>query len=176
MPLSGERYVDVDGVRTRCVEKGQGETVVLIHGGNFGSTTLADSADDWDLNFDTLATWCRVVAFDKLGQGYTDNPKTDDDYTMAAVVRHASATLEALGIGSAHLVGHSRGGYVACRLTVDRPDLVASCTIINSNTCGPGTGSNQRVFANAPRPALGRDCQRWAAEQYSYDVGCVTDA
>ena len=176
MPIEGAKFVDAEGVRTRYFDKGAGETVVLVHGGAFGSTTGACSADDWDLNFDGLAERFRVVAFDKLGQGYTGNPTTDDDYTMDAVVRHACATLRALGIEGAHLVGHSRGGYLVCRLTVDRPELVASCTIVDSNTCAPGIGRNELVFANMPRPALGAESQRWVLQKYSYSDDHVSDA
>ncbi len=176
MPISGQKFIDVDGVRTRYFERGSGETVVLVHGGAFGSTTGACSADDWDLNFDGLARWFRVFAIDKLGQGYTGNPKTDDDYTMHAAVHHAYATLRALGIEAAHLVGHSRGGYLVCRLTVDHPELVKSCTIVDSNTCAPGIGRNDFVFANMPRPALSAASQRWVVQKYSYSDDHVTDA
>ena len=175
MTMTGEKFVDVNGIRTRYFEKGEGEPVVLFHGGSFGSGTTALSAADWDLNFDGLAKWCRVFAVDKLGQGYTDNPKTDDDYTMDAVVEHAAGTLRALGLEGAHLVGHSRGGYMACRLTVDLPELVKSCIIVDSNSCAPGTGRNDFVFANMPLPALSAESQRWNLEKYSYDTGCVTD-
>ena len=112
MPISGEKFVDVGGVRTRYFERGSGEVVVLVHGGAFGSTTGACCADDWDLNFDGLARWFRVFAIDKLGQGYTDNPRTDDDYTMHAAVQHAYATLRALGIE-----GSASGGPFARRLS-----------------------------------------------------------
>ena len=176
MPISDAKFVDVGGVRTRYFERGSGETVVLVHGGAFGSTTGACCADDWDLNFDGLAQRFRVFAIDKLGQGYTDNPRTDDDYTMHAVVQHAYATLRALGIEGAHLVGHSRGGYLVCRLTVEHPELVKTCTIVDSNTCAPGTGRNDFVFANMPKPALSAESQRWVVEKYSYSGDHVTDA
>jgi pimeloyl-ACP methyl ester carboxylesterase len=84
--------------------------------------------------------------------------------------------LRALGIANAHLIGHSRGGYVTCRMTVDYPELAATCTIINSNTCAPGTGRNEYVFANNPEPALSRAGQRWVLEKYSYDPAHVTEA
>ena len=176
MPISGEKFVDVGGVRTRYFERGSGEIVVLVHGGAFGSTTGACCADDWDLNFDGLARWFRVFAIDKLGQGYTDNPRTDDDYTMHAAVQHAYATLRALGIEGAHLVGHSRGGYLVCRLTVEHPELVQSCTIVDSNTCAPGTGRNDFVFANMPKPALSAESQRWVVQKYSYSDDHISDA
>jgi pimeloyl-ACP methyl ester carboxylesterase len=84
-----EKFIDVNGIRTRYFEKGAGPIVVLFHGGHFGSHDAADCAEDWNLNFDGLAQWFHVYAVDKIGQGYTDNPKRDEDYTMATVVQHA---------------------------------------------------------------------------------------
>ena len=175
MALDGEKFIDVDGVRTRYVDRGTGDTIVLFHGGNFGSTGRADATDDWGGTIDDIAKWGRVVAIDKLGQGYTENPKKDDDYTMAAVVKHAYQTLRALSIESAHLVGHSRGGYLTCRLTVDYPEIAKSCVIVSSNTCAPGTGGNEKAFANQPKPSLTAESQRWVLEHYSYSPDCVTD-
>jgi len=175
MSMKGEKFVDVGGVRTRYVEKGDGDIVVLFHGGNFGAATSADAIEDWGRTIDDLAQWSHVFAIDKLGQGYTGNPKTDDDYTMDAVVKHAHQTLRTLGIEGAHLIGHSRGGYLTCRLTVDYPELVKSCIIVDSNTCAPGTGTNEVVFANRPGDALSRESQRWVLEKYSYSADCVTE-
>ena len=175
MALDGEKFIDVDGVRTRYVDRGTGDTIVLFHGGNFGSTGSADATDDWGGTIDDIAKWGRVVAIDKLGQGYTENPKSDDDYSMAAVVKHAYQTLRALSIESVHLVGHSRGGYLTCRLTVDYPEIAKSCVIVSSNTCAPGTGGNEKAFANQPKPSLTAESQRWVLEHYSYSPDCVTD-
>ena len=175
MSMEGEKFVDVGGVRTRYVEKGDGDIVVLFHGGNFGAATSADAIEDWGRTIDDLAQWSHVFAIDKLGQGYTGNPKTDDDYTMDAVVKHAHQTLRTLSIEGAHLIGHSRGGYLTCRLTVDYPELVKSCIIVDSNTCAPGTGTNEVVFANRPGDALSRESQRWVLEKYSYSADCVTE-
>jgi hypothetical protein len=35
--LSNERFVDVSGIRTRYFEKGNGEPIVLLHAGYFGT-------------------------------------------------------------------------------------------------------------------------------------------
>ena len=41
--LMGEgRFIDVDGVRTRYFEAGQGQPLVLIHGGQWPATASAD--------------------------------------------------------------------------------------------------------------------------------------
>jgi hypothetical protein len=34
--MTGEKYIDVDGIKTRYFEKGSGPVVVLFHGGHFG--------------------------------------------------------------------------------------------------------------------------------------------
>jgi 2-hydroxy-6-oxonona-2,4-dienedioate hydrolase len=52
-----------------------------FHGSHLGTNDACESALDWELNFDRLAEWFRVIAVDKLGQGHTDNPKRDEDYT-----------------------------------------------------------------------------------------------
>ena len=62
---------------------------------------------------------------------------------MAASVRHFAGFLKALGGGPFNLVGHSRGGYVVARTTLDYPRLVESCVLIDSNTASPGPGRNE---------------------------------
>ena len=175
MPMNERKFIDVDGITTCYYEQGEGPILVLFHGGNFGSNDAADCALDWALNFDGLSKKYHVFAIDKIGQGYTANPKNDGDYTMAEVVRHACATLDALQIQNAHLAGHSRGGYLTCRMTMDRPDLVKTCTIIDSNSCAPGIGLNEIVLANPPEPRLTVESQRWVLEHYSYGIGHVTN-
>src|SRR5262245_28819634 len=94
--------------RSVIFEKGSGLLVVLFHGGHFGSRDAADCAEDWSLNFDGLAERFHVFAVDKIGQGFTDNPKRDKDYTIAAVLQHAYGLLRTLGLRNVHPVGHSR--------------------------------------------------------------------
>ena len=50
--MTGEKYIDVDGIKTRYFDKGSGPVVVLFHGGHFGFHDAADCAEDWSLNFD----------------------------------------------------------------------------------------------------------------------------
>ena len=174
MPLTDPRYVDVDGIRTRYFEKGEGEPMVLVHGGHMG-TFAADLADDWDLNFDALSRHYRVYALDKLGMGFTDNPKTDDGYTIQAQTDHVSRFMETLGIGPAHLCGHSRGGYLVTRLALQHPEQCRSCIIVDSGTLSPGAGRNEIVHADPPLPLRSRECHRWVFERYSYSPTCVTE-
>lgn len=174
MQMPEGRWIDVDGVRTRYFEAGAGDPLVFIYGGNFGTRDSASNAYTWNLQLAPLGQRYRAIAFDKLGQGETGNPK-DDDYTMQAVVRHAAAFLRALNLPPVHLVGHSRGGYAATRLALDHPDLVRSLTIVNSGSLGPGVGTNEVVLSRPPHPRGSRECVRWVYENYSYSKAVVTE-
>lgn len=175
MVMIDEKFIDVAGVRTRYFERGEGHPLVLFHGGEFGYKPSADCAEDWGLNFDGLSKWFHVYAVDKLGQGYTDNPKRDEDYTMDAVVQHAHGFLRAMGLEDVSVAGHSRGGYLVARLALERPELIRNCIIVASGTLGPGVSRNSVVFANPPEPVGGRDCQRWVLERYSYSHDHITE-
>ncbi len=129
--MENAKFVILDGVRTRYFEAGKGDNLVLIHGGKFGTFY---SAYHWSLNFHELSKHFHVYAFDKLGMGDTDNPKSDADYTMAAVIEHTLAFVRTLGIKNATLAGHSRGALPAARIAVDHPELVKSLVIFDSNT------------------------------------------
>jgi pimeloyl-ACP methyl ester carboxylesterase len=134
LDLACIRFVEAGGIPTRVYEAGAGEPLVLIHGGLFGSLY---SLDAWSLNLPTLAGRFRVVAFDKVGQGHSGNPAADGRYVFESVVAHAAALLDALALGPAHLVGHSMGALLATRLCLDRPELVRTVTIVDSNTLAP---------------------------------------
>ena len=129
--MNNAKFITLDGIKTRYFEAGQGDDLVLIHGGKYGTFY---SAYHWSLNFHELSKHFHVYAFDKLGMGDTDNPKSDADYTMAAVIEHAWAFVKALGIKNATFAGHSRGALPAARIAVDHPELVKALVIFDSNT------------------------------------------
>ncbi|MBI4493999.1 MAG: alpha/beta hydrolase [Chloroflexi bacterium] len=144
------KFVDVAGIRTRYVELGAGEPLVLVHGGQLGSLYCLDA---WGLNLEGLARHHHVYAFDKLGQGYTDGPRTEAEYTMDAIVQHAHGFLQALGVERAHLVGHSRGAYVATRLEMEHPGLAKSLILVDSTSIVAGgipTPFYERIAESSP--------------------------
>jgi 2-hydroxy-6-oxonona-2,4-dienedioate hydrolase len=128
--MGPEKFITIEGIRTRYFEGGQGKQLVLVHGGQWPATS---SAEGWAPIFDHLAVHFHVYAFDKLGMGYTDNPKRDEDWSMQAVSRHAIGFVEAMGVGDAVICGHSRGALPAARILVERPDLVSHFVVLDSN-------------------------------------------
>jgi len=165
-----EKWIDVASVRTRFLEAGAGEPIVFLHGGHAGDSSGSESAEVWNLNYSALARGYRCIALDRLGQGKTDNPLKDSDYTMAASVDHAIAFVQALNTGPVHIVGHSRGGHVAIQVTLKAPDFVRSCTAVSTNTAAPGYGRNAFVFAPCTHPPLSLERMRYVLENYSYQT------
>jgi 2-hydroxy-6-oxonona-2,4-dienedioate hydrolase len=173
--LPPARLIDVDGVSTSYHRAGAGEPIVFIYGGNFGTADSAPSAHAWNLNFVPLAERFDVIAFDKLGQGYTGNPLRDEDYTMAAVVKHAAAFIAALNLPPVHLVGHSRGGFAVTRIALEYPQFVRSVTIVSSGTLSPRVSTNEIALSKVPHPSFTRESARWIYEGYCYAAKSVTD-
>ena len=65
-----DKFVTVDGLRTRYIEEGEGSPVLLLHGASLGS-----SADVFIRNLGPLArAGLRVIAFDQPGFGLPMSP------------------------------------------------------------------------------------------------------
>jgi pimeloyl-ACP methyl ester carboxylesterase len=128
------RMARVGGINTRVYDAGDGEPILLIHGGQFGSLY---SLDAWSLNLPELARRFRVVAFDKVGQGHSDPPVRAADYVVDTVEQHTAALVELLGLERIHVVGHSRGGIPALHLALERPDIVRSLTLVSTASVAP---------------------------------------
>ena len=128
------QFVDVKGIRTRYYHDGTGEPLVLVHGGNFGSPYCLD---DWSLNLPFLAQHFEVFAVDRLGQGHTDNPETNEDYTFERMFRHFYDFVQAVGITGGYFAGHSRGALPVGWLALEYPALVKKLVIVDSDTIAP---------------------------------------
>lgn len=137
------KFVDVNGVRTRYYDYGQGEVVLMIHGGMIAG---ASTANNWSRNIPGLAKRFRVVAVDRLAQGMTGNPKNDLDFTNQAVAQHIHEFLQVLKLGPVHLVGHSAGGGIAFYVAVEHPEIVRSLTVISSGPQMPSPPERRSKF------------------------------
>ena len=177
-PMGNAKSVDVDGIKTSYFEGGSGEAMVLVHGGSFGSTV---SANCWSPIFDDLAAHFHVYVIDKLGQGHTDNPQRDADYSMMAVTQHIYRFMETVGIQKVHLVGHSRGALPAARIAVDHPEMVQTLTLFDSNTLAPDNPNAPRrpptpaTQASAPPPVPTQESIRQFWSGLSHQQDFLTD-
>jgi pimeloyl-ACP methyl ester carboxylesterase len=115
--------VELSDVRTWYDERGDGEPLMLIHGG-------AVDARFFDPNIDTLAARFHVVTPDLRGHGHT--PDVDGPFTYESFAQDTIELIEAVIGGPAHLVGHSIGAGVALHVALRRPDLVRGLVLISA--------------------------------------------
>jgi pimeloyl-ACP methyl ester carboxylesterase len=98
------RSVVVDGLTTGYLEAGEGEPVILLHGGEFG----AGAELGWEENIAAVAARYRVLAPDMLGYG--NSAKVIDFVDGRGLrIRHVARFCEAMNVESAHFVGNSMG-------------------------------------------------------------------
>ncbi len=105
-------------------EWGAGEPLLLLHGG-FCSLEAVRGLGD------ALAARYRVLGPERTGHGRT--PDRDGPYSYGRWVDDVLAYLDALDVGSAHVVGHSDGGILGLLLARDHPQRVRSLTAIGAN-------------------------------------------
>ncbi|MGH7820464.1 MAG: alpha/beta fold hydrolase, partial [Candidatus Binatia bacterium] len=104
------RYADAAGYRTHYIEAGEGEPVILVHGGGPG----ADGFGNWHSCLPGFAKRFRTIAVDMLGFGGTAKPDPASfTYSQDARTDHLIAFIEALGLGQVRLVGNSMGGITS---------------------------------------------------------------
>jgi pimeloyl-ACP methyl ester carboxylesterase len=114
-------YVNAGDVRTYYEVYGEGEPLVLLHGG------LA-TAESWAMQVPTLAERYRVYVPERRGSGRTPDVAGPITYEMMAA--DTAAFLEAAGTGAAYLVGWSDGAVVGMLVALRRPELVRKLVVI----------------------------------------------
>lgn len=102
--------------------RGSGPAVVLLHG------TSANHAV-WEPVGDELAHSATVIALDQRGHGRSDKPRMG--YTAPDFADDVVAVLDALGIESAMVAGHSLGGRNAWVAAAQHPERVTGAVVVD---------------------------------------------
>jgi pimeloyl-ACP methyl ester carboxylesterase len=114
-------YVNAGGVRTYYETHGEGEPLLLLHGG------LA-TAESWAMQIPALAERYRLYVPERRGHGRTPDVAGPMTYEMMA--EDTAAFLDAAVTGTAHLVGWSDGAVVGMLVALRRPELVRKLVVI----------------------------------------------
>jgi pimeloyl-ACP methyl ester carboxylesterase len=84
-----------------------------------------------------------VIRFDNRDAGlstHLGDAAPDRAYALTDLAGDAAGLIDALGLGSAHVVGVSMGGMIVQLLAIEHPDRVRSLTSIMSTTGDPQVG------------------------------------
>ena len=146
-------YYEVHGADTD-------EPLVLIPG-------LSADVSDYARIIAELARHYRVIALDNRGAGRTDKP--DAPYSIEMMADDASALLDALGIGAAHIVGTSMGGRIAVDLALRHPEHVRSLILVSTAMRpAPQTLWRRLTLDVVPRIPLLRRLGKYPQPHYAF--------
>lgn len=115
------------GVRMRYVAQGNpdGRPVILLHG-------YSDSWFSWSRVLPLFPADLRVYALDLRGHGGTSRPESG--YRLADLAEDVLAFMDAQGVRSTALVGHSMGSLVAQHVAARAPERVARLVLVGSTS------------------------------------------
>ncbi len=117
-------YVLTRGARIYREVRGEGDPVVLLHGG-------LGTIGDFKFQTPELAKHFRVVSFERPGHGRSED--TNEEFNYQTMKEYTIAFLEGLGLGPCNLVGWSDGGIVALLVAIYSPGLVRRLVPISAN-------------------------------------------
>src|SRR5262249_39005070 len=66
-------------------------------------------------------------------------------------------------------------GYVSCQVTLQHPELIKSCFMIDSATSAPGMERNPFVFAVNPHGRANREAIEFCYRNYAYSTAHLTE-
>ena len=98
-------------------------TVLFVHG-NVSSSLF------WQPLMLDLPDDVRALAVDLRGFGDSETLPVDATRGVRDFSDDVASVIDELGLGAVHLVGWSMGGGVVMQLLLDRPELVASLTLV----------------------------------------------
>jgi pimeloyl-ACP methyl ester carboxylesterase len=147
------KHLEVNGVSLAYREAGQGEPVVLVHGG-------ASDIRTWGNQVTALSSNFRVIAYSRryarpnedIGDGLDDqmHPHVDD----------LLALLDVLGVSPAHFVGHSWGGFICLLAAIRKPQAVRRLVLMEPPAVSlfvstpPRPSQLLKLLLRRPRTAL----------------------
>lgn len=111
----------LNGIELEYETKGAGEPVLLIGTGPFADSFLP-------LLTEPALEEYRLIRYRQRGQAGA--PRGPEPVSFAVHAADAAALLGYLGIGRAHVMGHSTGASIALQLATDRTDLVDTLVLL----------------------------------------------
>jgi pimeloyl-ACP methyl ester carboxylesterase len=113
-------YVKANGLNVYYEEHGQGEPLILLHGGTVSQVM-------WSQHIPLLQKHFHVVTPDLRGHGKTDNPY--QQFSYRAMAEDIAAFIDVTGIRKPHVCGYSDGGQVALELAMHYPGHLRALVI-----------------------------------------------
>jgi pimeloyl-ACP methyl ester carboxylesterase len=114
--------IHVRHVELHYIEQGQGEPLILLHGGQ-------GDYRSWGPQMKVLSPQFRVISYSRRYHYPNNNPLTANYHSAYTEADDLAALIRKLKLGRVHLVGTSIGAFTALVLAVKHPEMVRSLVL-----------------------------------------------
>ena len=114
--------IRVRGVELHYIEEGQGEPLILLHGGQ-------GDYRSWGPQIKAFSRHYRVISYSRRYHYPNHNPLTAKYHSAYTEADDLAALIRKLKLGRVHLVGTSIGAFTALALAVKHPETVRTMVL-----------------------------------------------
>jgi pimeloyl-ACP methyl ester carboxylesterase len=139
------KYAPVNGIQLGYQVFGQGEPLVLLHGG-FGSVEM------FGPNIAVLAAGRQVIGVDLQSHGRS--PVADRPMRFETMADDIADLIRHLGFDKANVMGFSLGGGVALRTAIQHPEVVDHLVLVSTPFKSDGWHPEMRAAMKAMGPEV----------------------
>jgi pimeloyl-ACP methyl ester carboxylesterase len=154
-----------DGVKLYYEEAGEGLPIIFVH--EFGGDHRS-----YEPQIRYFARRYRCIAYNARGYPPSDVPEDERDYSQERARDDVHAVLNGLGIGQAHVVGISMGGFASLHFGMAYAERARSIVV---GGCGYGAepGKREQFQAEAEAAAVRFETLGMEAAARSYALGAT---
>jgi pimeloyl-ACP methyl ester carboxylesterase len=135
-PSTRWHWAEVHGHRIYYAVRGEGPTLVLLHGGG------ASGEQSFEHQLDVFAEHYHIVAPDQVGQGRT--PEVPGPLSYSGMMEDTATLLTQLNLLQVDMIGFSDGGVLGLMLALRHPELVRRVVISGVNVSPEGLKAQLR--------------------------------
>jgi pimeloyl-ACP methyl ester carboxylesterase len=130
------QWTQIHGHRIYYAVRGEGPTLVLLHGGG------ASGEQSFEHQLDVFAEHHHIVAPDQVGQGRT--PDVSGPLSYTAMMQDTAELFQQLKLRHVDVIGFSDGGILALMLALHHPELVRRVVVSGVNVSPDGLKAEHR--------------------------------
>ena len=150
-----------DDVRLHVEDTGEGTPIVFVH--EFGGDQRS-----WEPQVRYFSRRYRCVTFNARGYPPSDVPGDVAQYSQARAVEDIRNVMEHLGIGRAHIVGLSMGGFAALHFGMTYPDRALSLVVASA---GYGAEKEYEDYFKEVSREVAEQFEKQGSEKFSHTYG-----
>ncbi len=149
-----EGYIPVENAVLYYREIGEGQPIILLHGG-----------PDFDHNYflpemDRLSDSFRLIYYDQRGRGRSGGNVRPEEVSIDSEIEDLEGLREYFHLESAAILGHSWGGLLAMEYALRHADRASHLILMNT---APASGEDYLLFRQERRKNAAEDVEKMIA-------------